>query len=259
MNPVIKLVRQARIKKLKLCPLPKLLSPISNGKVLVFAPHSDDETLGCGGTLALLQKNNCEIKVVYITDSGGAGTLADDAKMIRRNEAIAAMAVIGIKDLLFMDEPDGNFCNSSRFEKKIIDIILTTQPDWLFLPSVLDYHRDHVAIGLAISGCWHRCQNIGRAFFYEIWTPLPATCIVNISSVAELKRAAISCYKLPLAHCDYLSASMGLSAYRGLYLARQETLNYAEAFVEIEKTTRCGNMLNKLLNLRIFIEKPLHD
>lgn len=248
---------QTRIAKLGLCSLPRMLTPIENGKVLVVAPHPDDETLGCGGTLALLRKNGCKVKVIFITDGAGAGSLPEGAVAVRRKEAIAALAVLGVDDMVFLDEPDGSFRNSPQFEQKIRAILDQFCPDWLFMPSVLDYHRDHVAIGQAIFSCWCRCQKAGRAFFYEIWSPLPATCVVDISAVSELKRSAISRYELPLAHCDYLSASMGLAAFRGLYLSGNRSPKFAEAFVEIQKTGNWGDILNRMLSLRIYLEKLL--
>jgi LmbE family N-acetylglucosaminyl deacetylase len=248
---------QTRIAKLELCPLPKVLTPIENGRVLVFAPHQDDETIGCGGTLALLRKKGCEIKVVFVTDGGGAGGLPEGTVAIRRNEAIAALAVLGVDDLVFLDEPDGNFRNTPEFEQKIMVILHQFHPDWLFLPSILDYHRDHVAIGQAVFSCWRRWQGAARAFLYEIWSSLPATCVVDISSVAELKRSALSLYELPLAHCHYLSASMGLAAYRGLYLSGNGQPKFAEAFVEAEKNASWDGMVTIMLALRIYVEKLL--
>ena len=246
--------RQARIAKLGLCPLPALLAPLERGKILVFAPHPDDETLGCGGTLALLRQNGCAVKVVFVTDGGGAGGLPDGSVAIRRKEAAAALNVLGVDDMAFLDEPDGSFHNTPKFEEYVFELFRQFRPDWIFLPSVLDYHRDHVAIAQAVLGCWQRWDDISRAFFYEIWSPLPATWVVDIGSVADLKRAAISRYELPLAHCDYLTACMGLASYRGLYLPGATRPKYAEAFVEAGKREAWGGISKIMLNLRICLE-----
>lgn len=249
--------QQAKIARLGLCPLPTLLTPIEGGRILVFAPHQDDEVLGCGGTLALLRQKKCAIKVIFVTDGAGAGSLASDASGIRRKEAAEALAVLDVDDMEFLDEPDGSFRNSPRFENKVHTLLRQFNPDWLFLPSMLDYHRDHVAIGQAVLSCWQRWDGPGRAFVYEIWSPLPATRVVDISSVIELKKQAISRYVLPLTHCDYLSASIGLAGYRGLYLPGKESLNYAEAFVEAEKKVMFGGLLQKMLDLRLYLESLL--
>ncbi len=257
MKPFIDKLQQIRIRRLELCPLPVPLIPIEAGKVLVFAPHQDDETLGCGGTLALLRQKQCTVKVVFVTDGAGAGSLGADAPDIRRKEAIAALAVLGIDDIEFLDEPDGNFRHSTHFEKTVRKLLQQFQPDWLFVPSVLDYHRDHVAIGQAVLSCWQQWPTPARAFIYEIWCPLPATHVVDIGQVIEVKKQAIRCYALPLSHCDYLSASIGLANYRGLYLPGKQSPRYAEAFTEAEKKARFGSLLQKMLNLRLYLESLL--
>lgn len=249
--------RQSRIAKLRPCPLPKLLTPLDNGKVLVFAPHPDDETLGCGGTLAKLKAVGCTIKVVFVTDGGGAGGLPEGSIAIRQQEAAAALTTLGVQDWLFLDEPDGSFRNHPAFERLALEIMQAFQADWIFLPSVLDYHRDHVAIGQTLFALWQQHKTAARLFFYEIWSPLPATHVVDISSAIELKRQAIEQYKLPLSHCDYLSASIGLSRYRALYLPKQEHQQYAEAFIEAENNTPFGGIIMRLLALRICLERLL--
>jgi LmbE family N-acetylglucosaminyl deacetylase len=249
--------QQSKIAQLSLCPLPKPLAPLKAGRVLVFAPHPDDETLGCGGTLALLRNNGCTVKVVFVTDGGGAGGLPEGSIAIRQQEAIAALTILGVEDWLFLAEPDGSFSNHPLFEQQALDIMQQFQADWLLLPSVLDYHRDHVAIGQALIALWQRHKTAKRLFFYEIWSPFPATHVLDISAVIELKRQAISAYQLPLAHCDYLSASLGLAAYRGLYLAANGQAKFAEAFVEAEHKECGGSMAEKMLSLRIYVETLL--
>lgn len=245
---------QNKIAGLQLCPLPKQLTLLSDAKVLVFAPHQDDETLGCGGTLALLQQNNCTIKVVFVTDGSGAGSLPEGSIQIRQQEAMAALTTLGIKDWQFWDEPDGNFRNHVKFEQQALETMRQFQPDWIFAPSILDYHRDHVAIGQALFALWKRYNTAKRLFFYEIWSPVPATHVVDISSVIGLKQQAISHYQLPLAHCDYLSASTGLSRYRGLYLPNQGGEQYAEAFVEAKNNKLFSDMIINMLKIRFCLE-----
>lgn len=259
MKRFINRIWQNRIAKLKLCPLPKILTPIENGRVLVFAPHPDDETIGCGGVMARLRHNGCTVKVIFVTDGGGAGSLPEGSIAIRQQEAIAALTTLGVQDWLFLNEPDGSFKSHPKFEQQALNIMQQFQPDWLFLPSVLDYHRDHVAIGQTIFNLWQLHKTAKRLFFYEIWSPVPATHVVDISSVIELKQQAINHYQLPLAHCDYLSASMGLSRYRALYLPNQSHEQYAEAFVEAENNKYLSGIMANMLKMRIYLEKLLKN
>lgn len=260
MKKFIDRILQRKIASLDDCPLPSELSLAEKSNVLVFAPHPDDEILGCGGTLALLKKRDCQIKVVVVTD-GEAGDPLNYAggkvAAVRRQESIAALDFIGVHDVDFLGEADGAFAVSEAFDEKVSGIIGRFRPDWLFLPSWLDYHRDHVAIGHAVLSAWQRSGMRGRTFAYEIWSPLPATRIVDISGVIDLKMAALACYQLPLKYRDYMTPSHGLAAYRGLYLSPAETPRYAEAFVEVQRDD--PGLARRLLRLRVHLEDLLRQ
>jgi LmbE family N-acetylglucosaminyl deacetylase len=245
------------INSLGLVPLPKILALDQAKRVIVFAPHPDDEILGCGGTLALLTQRGCAVKVIVITDGSGAGWLAPGAVELRRQETITALGVVGITDIEFMNEPDGSFRSSNVFEQKITHLLHQFKPDWIFAPSVLDYHRDHVAISQALHSSWIGGVSEARMFLYEIWCPVPATCIVDITTVLAQKKQAIEKYLIPLAQRNYLHASIGLASYRGLYIDGEQGERYAEAFVEMESGRETQWLFKKMLDFRIFLEKRL--
>lgn len=259
MNKYISAFWQRKIAQFEPCPLPRSLELLEGGKVLVVAPHPDDEILGCGGTLALLRQRACQIKVVIVTDGGAGDPLnytGGDVVNVRQQEAIAALGTLRITDVVFLNEQDGCFRASSSFSEKMSSIIREFQPDWLFLPSILDYHRDHVAIGLSVVNSWEKSGCCGRAFFYEIWAPLPADTVVDITQVLDEKRKAVSCYALPMKYRDYREAMLGLAAYRGLYLPSSGQPLYAEAFLEL-KCKRLNVILSALMRLRFLLELRL--
>ena len=76
-----------------------------------FAPHKDDETLCCGGTIAAATSAGSTVHVVYLTDGGQAGGTQLSAPLaeVRRQEAVNACAVLGVpeKQVLFLGFPDG--------------------------------------------------------------------------------------------------------------------------------------------------------
>jgi LmbE family N-acetylglucosaminyl deacetylase len=241
-----------------ICPEPLALP--SGRRILVIAPHCDDETLGCGGTLALLARNQCTIRVVVLTNSNGgeavAGKDAANITRTRRAESKAALGVLGVEDVVFLDEPDGALSLSPRFMAATAALVDEFQPDWLFVPSIHDYHRDHVAAGLALLSIWGQRRSSSRLFLYEIWSPLPATGIVDITEVMTLKRQALGCYATALRYGSYLSSAEGLAIYRGLNVAGPET-RYVEAFAEIVAGGAGARMVNALLQLRLFLERLL--
>ena len=106
---MLNFLRARRIRRqlaaLDACPLPQALDLTQARKVLVFAPHPDDETLGCGGTLARLALH-CPVKVVLVTDGSGAGGLPPGADTIRQAEFVRALAVLGVTDSAQLNQPD---------------------------------------------------------------------------------------------------------------------------------------------------------
>jgi LmbE family N-acetylglucosaminyl deacetylase len=247
-----------RLAELRPAIAPASLELPSGGRVLVIAPHCDDETLGCGGTLALLRRNQCPVRVAVVTNSSGGGTVADDTAAgiteARRRESREALAMLGVEDVVFLDEPDGGLSASRRFMGAAGALLDGFRPDWLFVPSVIEYHRDHVAAGLAFLSLWRRRGRPGRLFFYEVWSPVPATHIVDITGVMDLKKRALGCYATALRHGSYLSSAEGLAVYRGLNIGGPET-RYAEAYTEIDAAPGGTRLAESLLRLRVLAER----
>lgn len=127
-----------------------------NKKLLVFAPHPDDETLGCGGTIAKKINEGYEVLIVFLTD--GRHTLSklfdihsdptpDELSEIRKKEAIRATKVLGVreKNLLFFDFVDGMLGENEKEAQEKVDKILVENPDIaeVYFPYENDYHCDH--------------------------------------------------------------------------------------------------------------------
>jgi LmbE family N-acetylglucosaminyl deacetylase len=215
-----------QLEGLQPCPLPRELDLTQARKVLVFSPHPDDETLGCGGTLARLALM-CPVKVALVTDGSGAGGLPAGAGALRQAEFVKALAVMGITDSVQLNQPDGFFEGSSELATSVKQLLDEYQPDWVFLPSTLDYHRDHVRIAAFLAPICRRAPSVRQLLFYEIWAPVPATHVVDITEQADIKQTALAVHATAMACGDYQRAVDGLNRYRGLYLGHGKM---AEAF-----------------------------
>ena len=64
--------------------IPFHCSPPIGEKILVLAPHPDDETLGCGGTIRLLRKAKKQVKVIFLTSGDKADMTHPLSKNIHR-------------------------------------------------------------------------------------------------------------------------------------------------------------------------------
>ena len=114
--------------------------------VLVFAPHPDDEVIGCGGSLIHHVKHGDNVTLAYIT-SGDAGDLQIDKNTlakIREKEAHAAASILGVHSLEFLHLPDGYVEYNNKTLKIITDLIRKLQPDIVYMPHRHDSHSDHV-------------------------------------------------------------------------------------------------------------------
>lgn len=212
---------------LPLCELPMALDLSGARRVLVFAPHPDDEVLGCGGTLALLAPL-CAVRVVLVTDGSGGGDLPPEIGPLRRAEWVTSLARLGVHDVGFLNAPDGAVFPSRHWQQLIEAEVAGFQPNWVLAPGMLDYHRDHMSIAQMVHGACERAPCVQQLLSYEIWSPTWATHVVDITSVVQAKREALQLQKTSMQYGNYLQAIEGLNFYRGLYLGRPDAS--AEAF-----------------------------
>ena len=95
---------------------PVVLAAPPRGRVLVVAPHPDDEALGCGGALIQHRKQGDRVKVVFVTDGAAGGKLGHYAGLnyreLRRDEARRAGAILGVDELVFWEYPDGRLAEA---------------------------------------------------------------------------------------------------------------------------------------------------
>lgn len=75
---------------------------------MVFAPHPDDEALGCAGTLLQILKKNVASSIIFLTS--GERLYGDPSREIaekRKEEAVRSSGMLGFRERLFLDFPDG--------------------------------------------------------------------------------------------------------------------------------------------------------
>jgi glycosyltransferase involved in cell wall biosynthesis/LmbE family N-acetylglucosaminyl deacetylase len=119
------------------------------GSTLVIAPHPDDETLGCGGTIAALAAAGRSVGVVFMTDGGLAGEGTRESIVAdRADETRRACEVLGIKpaNTWRLGHPDGALGrHATEAVEELRGIIERFAPDRVLVPHADDVHPDHVA------------------------------------------------------------------------------------------------------------------
>jgi LmbE family N-acetylglucosaminyl deacetylase len=128
---------------------------------IVFAPHPDDETLGCGGTIAKKLNEGYEVSVVFMTDGRHSlpeigvftGPTSYEMKVIRREEAIRAMKILGLQEnnLFFLDFEDKTLEKNKRLcQERIVEILKEISPVEIFFPQENEYNIDHRVTNIII-------------------------------------------------------------------------------------------------------------
>lgn len=212
-------------------------------KVLVIAPHSDDEILGVGGTIAKHISNGDEVYVCVVSNHD-VPLYTPEQKQIIRNETYEAHQYLGIKETIFLEfvavllreEP------SYKVNAAVRDTVMRVQPEIVYMPHFGDIHSDHQIVAMASQVA---VRPVGQSFVKTVYAyeTLSETewnaphssnsfipnCFSDISDFLDKKLEAMAKFKSQLydaPHPRSLKAINALAEYRG------STINVeaAEAF-----------------------------
>ncbi len=225
---------------------------MKHNKILVIAPHADDEILGCGATMAKAITGGDEVYVLICTNASvGAPELFSKETVEKiRNEARAAHKVIGVKDTFFLELPAPMLDQypSYKITNQISPIIKELKIDTLYIPHRGDCHKDHRIIHEAAMVACRPLTNcsVKRVYAYETLSetewgePIFADYFIptryNTFSLEEfaIKLEAMACFKSQLYS---FPASRSLEAIESLAKYRGACVSYsrAEAFMVIRE------------------------
>ena len=128
-------------------------------RFLFVGPHPDDIEIGAGATAAKLAAMGKEICFLICLDGrfgdGNApeGVRGDRLVELRKQEAIASAAMLGVKDVRFLDLRDGGFYEQKELVEGIARVAGAFQPDVLLAPDpdvTSECHADHRNVGAAV-------------------------------------------------------------------------------------------------------------
>jgi LmbE family N-acetylglucosaminyl deacetylase len=174
--------------------------------ILVFAPHPDDETLGCGGTIARLVKEGCDVKIFFMTDGRYAlskllGIFSDPSPSelveIRRRESIRATGILGLRkeDLLFLGIEDRCLEKEKAYvQERLKELLKGRLFREIYFPSDKDIHPDHQATSSIVRNLIRDLGIHSKNYNYIIRT--------NYGRIGVWMQMALSIYKRNLVHSD---------------------------------------------------------
>ena len=221
-------------------PYPETWLEPPSGPVLVIAPHPDDETIGCGATLALHARRGDAVHVVVVTD----GDLGDPRRLFpagdyvarRRDECRRAASVLGLHEPRFLGHRDQH-CDPASLRAQLAAALDEIAPAVVYHPVAAEMHPDHHVAARGALDVLRSSARRPRSFAYESWVPVVPTHVIDVTSAWSVKQSALACYGSQLVYNDYARACDGLAAYRAIFLPDAERV---EAFAETTPGARAG-------------------
>ncbi len=217
-------------------------------RILVFAPHRDDEIIGVGGTILKRKAAGDHVTVCIVTAREGM-ELPRDAK-VHHEEMKQAHAFCNIDEYIGFPFWANNLENFSRGElnKAFFDAIVKAQPEEVYLPFWGDMQKDHqIVTDAAMVALREKYDHpVKRIYAYETLSEtginLPTenysfipNVFEDITDYLEKKKEALSFYKSqvhPFPDLRSLDAIEALAKFRGATV----NVKAAEAFMLIRET-----------------------
>jgi LmbE family N-acetylglucosaminyl deacetylase len=215
-------------------------------KILIIAPHPDDEILGCGGIMKKFACVGDEVYVLVVT-RGTPKMYSDDRIDNVRREAIKAHQILGVSETRFFDfhAPELDITSNAAISIKISALLAEWQISDLYLPHRGDIHHDH---GVVFNASLVAARPVGNytvknIYCYETlseteWAPpfgndafIP-NHFINIEMEMESKLEAMRCFKSqvrPFPSTRSLETIEALAKFRGATVGFKR----AEAFMTI--------------------------
>ena len=218
--------------------------------VLVVTPHPDDAEFGVAGTVAKWTQAGKQVVYVVCTN-GNKGTSDPDVKPeelaeIRQNEQRAAAEVLGVREVVFLENQDQGLEDTPEFRKQIVRMIRRYRPQtvvtadpyrryiWhrdhriagqVTIDAVFPYARDHLAFpDLLEEGL--QPHKVKEMLF---WAAENINFRSDITATFDLKLAALRCHASQMKEMRFSDLEEWLRK-RCRDLAEGENFELAEAF-----------------------------
>lgn len=200
-------------------------SPIKAERVLIIAPHPDDEVIGCGGVILNYLEQGSDVTVVIVTN-GEFGCFGE--KTVDRNaECVSAWNRYDTLDIRFFGQKDSQIVDSVMQQYR--EILVEKNPDVIYVPWILDRHMDHVLVNYYLKRVFDDLRMDGYVLaFYEVLYPLYANKIVNISKFLDKKEVLLK-YQSQIQYLNLEEIITYQSQLRAAQI-RLKRVRYAEAF-----------------------------
>lgn len=209
-------IRQIRVTIIQ-CLLHRSTSLQLKDKVLIVAPHPDDEVLGCSGLIQRMIENGKQVHIVILSGGGKSHQNCchiDESTLIdsRRNLSRKAAEILGLplNQLHFLDYPDGRISYNDPETQRLQTLIEKISPDAIFVPHKGEGWSDHIEAGKIVREIIRTKSTPIQLYEYCVWFWYYNTWNIDWKNAFVLKMnqrehriklKAIDAYVKPLAPC----------------------------------------------------------
>ena len=149
--------------------------------MLVVAPHPDDETLGCGGTIALLVKAAVSVEIIFVTDGSASHPShptysPEQIGALRAEEARVATGILGVdwSKVTFIGAKDGTLASMDEASSRsIVDALSAAlrrvSPEAVVLPCRGDGSSEHDAAFACVRRALRQASASPRVLEFPVW------------------------------------------------------------------------------------------
>lgn len=202
-------------------------------RVLVVAPHPDDEVFGCGGMLAWHARLGATVRIVVLSDGAAGDPDHRDQRIVetRQRESLAAGKVLGFSDYRFLDLRDGQLGAVPDLHERIARELEEFQPELVYGPSPTELHADHRATARALVAALSRGPR-RRVLLYGVNNQVVANVLFDTTSVRAQKLAAVECFESQIAYVDLVAKGTAVDISRTVNVA-DAGIAYTEGYVQL--------------------------
>lgn len=209
-------------------------------RVLVVAPHADDESLGCGGTIARLSEQGSSITCILVTDASSSDKYSRADAESRRAEFDRATSILGISQTVRLGYPPARLTSDQlpKLIDQIFAVIESDSPNLILIPWFGDVHSDHQYVSQAAIAASKpfRTKSVCTVLMYEVLSETDQSVqmftpnvFVDISNQIEKKLSAASSYLSELGRHPFPRSEESVKALATVRGA-SSNFRFAEAF-----------------------------
>jgi len=227
---------------------PVLLEVPVGQRIVVIAPHPDDESIGAGGLL-LAHRGKASVNIVTLFNGVGGGQLGAEPWIdtpayksrlanARKGELAEVAARLQASSTHAIDLPDGYAAPRPEDAQKLRSIVSALRPDVVLIPWFLDDLPDHRMANLLYAAA---CADLDcMVLGFEVWSLCHPNALFDTTAWLDEKLRLVDLYRTQTATVDYARLVTGLSLTRGFHLgAGQKRACAAEAFLALPNRDYC--------------------